>query len=367
MNTTLMRITALAATVALVSAQGVGGKGGGDAQDLPCHPCLAPGSCAPVDPLTSAGDFSCQNHAKHVHRRLVLAASDFSSVEFGQSDLRGTEFYACTFQDARFYAADFSFGRMNYSDAERVVMPKTQAVNADFSMSSLRHGYFVGANFAGAQLLADFAFANLRQVDFTGAVLSIGPNMTDFCSADLTDAVGLNDTVGIAVYSPCTNFTGTGFDPVAGGWMLLPGAEIGERYCSPATVNSTGNSAELIIRGCGDLAFESLELRAFCLPGNEFGLFLASQTPDFVRHPGASGALCLGGEIGTFPYQVQNTGTTGELLVDLDVDEVPRGLRVGFAAGETWYFQAWFRDWMWIDGELVRSSFFTDAVAVTFD
>lgn len=367
MNTTLMRITALVTTAALATAQAPLDRGGSGAQDLPCHPCQAPGSCAPADPLTSAGDFSCQNHAKHVHRRMVLAASDFSSTVFSKADLRGSEFYGCTFQDARFYEADLSFGRFNFCDLQRVVMHAAQAVNTDFSMSTLRNGYFVGTNFSGAQLTADFAFANLRKADLTGAVLSIGADMTDFCNADLSFSVGLADTVGVALYSPCTDFTGTGFDPVSAGWMLVPGAEIGERYCSPANTNSTGNAAELFAYGCGDLGFASLELRAICLPGNEYGAFLCSRTKDFVRTPGSAGALCLGGDIGFYAGHVQDSGLTGEFLLSVDVDEVPRGLRFGFAPGETWNFQSWFRDWMWDGEKFVRTTFFTDAVAVTFD
>jgi len=43
--------------------------------------------------------------------------------------------------------------------------------------------------------------------------------MTD---AILANVIGLGDSLGTAFYNINTDFTGTGFDPVAAGWALVP-------------------------------------------------------------------------------------------------------------------------------------------------
>ncbi len=43
----------------------------------------------------------------------------------------------------------------------------------------------------------------------------------------ITNAVALGSTFGAALYNINTDFTGTGFDPVAAGWTLVPVPEPG--------------------------------------------------------------------------------------------------------------------------------------------
>ncbi len=123
---------------------------------------------------------------------------------------------------------------------------------------------------------------------------------------------------------------------------------IGTAYCGPAVVNSTGVPAEIIAIGNPVAAGNNVTLEASDLPLNSFGFFLTSQTQGFVANPGGSqGNLCLGGAIGRFvgPGQIQNSGTAGSisLLLDLTLMPQPTG-PVAVVAGETWNFQAWYRD-----------------------
>ena len=60
--------------------------------------------------------------------------------------------------------------------------------------------------------------ANLAGADLSGAKLT---------SAILANAVGLGTSTGAALYDINTDFTGTGFDPVAAGWTLVPVPEPG--------------------------------------------------------------------------------------------------------------------------------------------
>jgi len=134
---------------------------------------------------------------------------------------------------------------------------------------------------------------------------------------------------------------------------------VGVNYCLP-TANSTGLVATISAEGSSSIASNDLTLRATSLPMNTFGYFLASRSRRAVANPGGSqGHLCLGGAIGRYvgAGQVLNSGTGGEisLLLDLNTMPTPTGL-VPAQAGETWNFQAWYRD--------SSSSNFTDATSV---
>ena len=70
-------------------------------------------------------------------------------------------------------------------------------------------------NLSGAILVG----ANLTFAQFFGADLT----NADFRDADLTNAANLGSATSGpgTLYSPATDFTGTGFDPVAAGWTLV--------------------------------------------------------------------------------------------------------------------------------------------------
>ena len=139
-------------------------------------------------------------------------------------------------------------------------------VSGQFSAppSTLPTGYFARNNYIagpGADLTgADFAGLDFTGVDLTGATLTgvsgqlsvppsalptgyfdrnnylVGPGVDltgaditgedltdiDLTGADLTNAVGLASTLGTPQFSGSTNLTGTGFDPLAAGWIFVP-------------------------------------------------------------------------------------------------------------------------------------------------
>lgn len=141
---------------------------------------------------------------------------------------------------------------------------------------------------------------------------------------------------------------------------------IGTRYCAPATSNSTGASGRLEVLGSNAVSVDDVTLEATDLPLQSAGYFLASATQGFVPLAGGSqGTLCLGGAIGRFvaPGQVQSSGSTGTFGLTIDVHAIPQPTGpITPAFGETWNFQAWYRD---VVGGAATSNF-TDAVAVTF-
>ncbi len=143
-------------------------------------------------------------------------------------------------------------------------------------------------------------------------------------------------------------------------------ASPGTNYCGPAVPNSTGGPATIVATGSDVAALNQLALSAEGLPQNTFGFFLASRTRGLVQNPGGSaGRLCLGGGIGRYvgPGQVLNSGNLGRFTLALDLTRTPTPTgTVAVQAGETWNFQAWFRD---AQGGASTSNF-TDGLEVQF-
>ena len=144
------------------------------------------------------------------------------------------------------------------------------------------------------------------------------------------------------------------------------GAGVGTSYCA-AAANSTGATARITGLGSAVAVVNNLTLRADRLPNNAFGFFLASTTQGFVASPGGSaGNLCLGGSIGRYvgPGQIQSSGATGSFTLLLDLTQTPTGGSfTSITAGQTWNFQAWFRDVLPGGG---ATSNFTDGRSVSF-
>ncbi len=113
----------------------------------------------------------------------------------------------------------------------------------------LQHADLRGADLTGAELsdgdlsFADLTDANLRAarldaVDLTGATLSYADlrhatlfdasvplatlSYANLSYVDLSYVDGLSSASGIAYYNAETDFSHTGFDPVAAGWIFVP-------------------------------------------------------------------------------------------------------------------------------------------------
>ncbi len=163
-------------------------------------------------------------------------------------------------------------------------------------------------------------------------------------------------------------FAGGAFTPRVWNGVICSSGPIapGSNYCT-ANVNSTGVGAAMSGSGTNAVSANDLVLEASDLPVNSFGFFLTSQTQGSVANPGGSqGNLCLGGAIGRYvgTGQIQNAGSAGAIALAIDNTQVPQptGL-VAVSAGETWNFQAWYRDA--IGGS--ATSNFTDGYEVSFN
>lgn len=144
------------------------------------------------------------------------------------------------------------------------------------------------------------------------------------------------------------------------------GPGIGDIYCSPSVVNSSGAAAAIEARGSALLADADYRLLASNMPLNTLGYFLCSQSAGFVFQPGGSqGNLCLSGSIGRIVGgQVLNSGFFGGFATDVDLSAMPQPSgSVPVLSGETWHFQAWFRDA--VGGQ--ATSNLTDGWVTTFE
>ena len=142
--------------------------------------------------------------------------------------------------------------------------------------------------------------------------------------------------------------------------VRFDGGGIGTNYCQ-ANVNSTGLASSISATGSDVVIDNNLTLHMNDVPMNQFGYFINGLVQGSVPNPGGSaGNLCLGGAIGRHSAQVGNSGASGSIVVGIDLTAIPRpsGGPVAAQAGETWYFQGWFRDG--------STSNFTDGIAITF-
>lgn len=130
---------------------------------------------------------------------------------------------------------------------------------------------------------------------------------------------------------------------------------IGTNYCGPAVPNSAGLSGTISAIGSDVVSADHLRLLATNLPPNRAGIFLASRNQGSVPNPGGSfGVLCLDATIHRIGPAL-NSGATGSYEKRLALTGQQT---IPVADGQTWNFQAWFRD--------QGASNMTDGVSVVF-
>ncbi|QDV07510.1 Trypsin [Planctomycetes bacterium Poly30] len=121
---------------------------------------------------------------------------------------------------------------------------------------------------------------------------------------------------------------------------------IGAIYCAPAQINSTGSAATLRGQGSEVLVDNDVTLIAESLPSQALGYFLVSPNAGNVPNAGgSSGTLCLGMPLGRYAGNVLNSGATGTYQMPVNLNSIPQPLgSVAGMVGQTWRFQAWYRD-----------------------
>ncbi len=233
-----------------------------------------------------------------------------------------------------------------------------------------------GGGSFGPQQLLDVTATGAGAVDVADVDLDGDPDIVSASQASVRwyENVGLGffGTPQILMGTPATTslsvlaFDGDG-DSDTDVFSNLPDVylnqtTLGTIYCS-STINSSGSDARLAVTGSTRANLNALTLTATQLPPNEFGYFLNSLTPGMSTPPGSQGILCLSGGIGRYSAQILFSGVLGriQLTGDLTQTPIPTGF-VAVAAGQTWHFQAWFRDTV-----TPPTSNFSDAARVVFN
>ncbi len=158
-------------------------------------------------------------------------------------------------------------------------------------------------------------------------------------------------------------FVGAFGDSGTGKSFMLSGRDtIGDTICGPAVVNSSGSSARVIAEGSSVATDNDLTLTVTQLPVGQFGIFVTSLEENLILNPGGSdGHLCIAsfgiGRYGSDVLQADAAGAV-ELGIDLSAVPLPTGTQI-VMAGDTRYWQFWFRDG--------GSSNFSDAIAIDFN
>jgi len=182
--------------------------------------------------------------------------------------------------------------------------------------------------------------------------------VSDFAVVNLGNAVALSKSSVVVADEAAEALT----PGVRSGVVYVYDRALGETYCSPE-LHSAGVGGLLEITGSLAADVGVLKLTATSLPRHELALFLTSRTEGFVPHPGGSdGNLCLGSPVARLTASLADTGKTGALEYTLASPTIPLHPPDTIQPGESWSFQAWFRDRAAPGG-----SNFTDAVTVVFE
>jgi hypothetical protein len=210
--------------------------------------------------------------------------------------------------------------------------------------------------------------SNFRVSVFDGANEAFGQNFfagTGHVPVGTTHVVAL-PTGGVLGNRVRVQFNG--FNNDGNGYLHLREVEIeadevGGPFCNPANPTSLGAPAEIHAFGSNVAGGNPLAIVATGLPSGTVGYFLCSRTTGSAMPPASQGVLCLGGNIGRISVPVLVVAAQGRTFGrTLDTLALPGNPPMAVSAGQTWYFQAWFRDAV---GGAATSNF-SDAVAILF-
>ncbi|MGK0219833.1 MAG: hypothetical protein ACI9HE_003339, partial [Planctomycetota bacterium] len=293
-------------------------------------------------------------------------------------------------------------GDFGFTDPSGVVEMALDLSGRGFGAS----GLFVAAegtfSLGAPDLIADIHFENDNNVthmlvrEFTGVLgqdLDVNNDgvLDSMPWTSVLDAVGFIDDpnflIGGHIYTGTT--VGPGMlgapahlvkCPSGGNWLAghkdalvvdTPGAPnpcggLGVRYCA-ANPNSTGMPARMSASGSTSVSANNFTLECFdlptVLPNSIFNYFVIGSGTGFIPNVIGQGNLCLGGALARYrgPGQVTNAGLTGNSMVTIDLNDLPTPLMGGIVAGQTWFFQNFYRD-----SNPGITSNLSDALAVTF-
>lgn len=141
-----------------------------------------------------------------------LPSAALSAAELGSADLADANLSGAILASANLANAMMQNAVLSFSIANNANLASADLSAADLSFANLVGANLTDANLSAAILLsADLDMANVSNADMTGANLALSFNL------------GTTSWTSVApTYDDVTDFTGTGFDPVAAGWTFVP-------------------------------------------------------------------------------------------------------------------------------------------------
>ena len=265
----------------------------------------------------------------------------------------------------------------------------TSSVEADLSSRGISWGTATAINFNGddAVALTDLSGAYLDvvgEVGFDpGTRWGSGGITTQNDTLRRRPTVAVGDEVASDNFDPSAEFDG--FPQNAFSDLGQHAGPIDVSVPCDTTANSGGSSATLAASGSRSVGDNDLSLTVSGLPTTGttafvFNAFLApgqSLTTAFHPTPGggpaSAGDVCIAG--GTFGRHVFGSdiyiGTGGTFSISVDLTDVPsprdgnpwpNAYSTSVLAGETWYWQCWYRD----PSAGTGASNFSEAIGITF-
>ena len=173
-------------------------------------------------------------------RGFNLSSDLIVGANFRFSSFAGADLSNANISETNFFRTELTGANLTGAMASFTVFSSAELSGANFELADLSDAYFDGAiassaSFVGATLAvaiifdADLTGADLSNADLTHADLSNSVlTDADLTGADLSFAMlrfteGLDSTISSQTkYNRFTDFTGTGFDPVAAGWIFVP-------------------------------------------------------------------------------------------------------------------------------------------------
>lgn len=200
--------------------------------------------------------------------------------------------------------------------------------------------------------------ASLAFRPIVGTALVQGAVVADWDDGSILVAAGaMPGRVDLGLYPPSSDCASSMWDVAGDGDILVANSLLfvangtslspGMPYC-PGVTNSTGVAGGFLAEGSSLASANTLTLGCTNLPQFSFSFFIVSQAQGLVMNPGGStGNLCLAGSIGRYvgPGQIQQANLAGTTSLTLDLTAIPTPLGfVSVAPGDTWNFQACYRD-----------------------
>jgi len=150
----------------------------------------------------------------------IAVHNRFTSELIGDFDISpGSNLQGAVLDYAELTAVNLNGANLTGASLVNVGMYGVQLQNGNLSETDMQLAYLGYAYFQGTDFTnADLRLTSLKRSDVAGANFS----GADLRGAYLFQTVSLNSTIGTAYYDDQTSFEGTGFDPVAAGWNLVP-------------------------------------------------------------------------------------------------------------------------------------------------